>query len=88
MDNFIILIVCFIAGAGAGLGTGFAGMSAALVIGPMLTTFLNVPAYKAVGIGLFSDVLASAVSAYTYKKMAIWISKTVCRCWPPYSHSQ
>jgi uncharacterized membrane protein YfcA len=68
MDNFIILIVCFIAGAGAGLGTGFAGMSAALVIGPMLTTFLNVPAYEAVGIGLFSDVLASAVSAYTYKK--------------------
>lgn len=27
-----------------------------------------VPAYEAVGIGLISDVLASAVSAYTYKK--------------------
>jgi uncharacterized protein len=26
------LIVCFIAGIGAGLGTGFAGMSAAAVI--------------------------------------------------------
>ena len=32
-------IVCFIAGIGAGLGTGFAGMSAAAVISPMLITF-------------------------------------------------
>ena len=62
------IIVCFIAGAGAGIGTGFAGMSAAAVIGPMLITFLGVPAYHAVGIGLISDVLASLVSAYTYKK--------------------
>ena len=62
------IIVCFIAGAGAGLGTGFAGMSAAAVIGPMLITFLGMPAYTAVGIGLASDVLASAISAYTYKK--------------------
>ena len=41
---------------------------AAAVIGPMLITFLGVPAYDAVGIGLISDVLASLVSAYTYKK--------------------
>lgn len=61
-------IVCFIAGIGAGLGTGFAGMSAAAVISPMLITFLNMPAYEAVGIALASDVLASAVSAYTYGK--------------------
>ena len=54
------------AGIGAGLGTGFAGMSAAAVISPMLITFLDVPAYSAVGIALASDVLASAVSAYTY----------------------
>ena len=60
------LLVCFIAGAGAGLGTGFAGMSAAAVISPMLITFLGVDAYEAVGIALASDVLASAVSAYTY----------------------
>lgn len=51
---------------GAGLGTGFAGMSAAAVISPMLITFLGMPAYEAVGIALASDVLASAVSAYTY----------------------
>ena len=62
------VIVCFMAGLGAGLGTGFAGMSAAAVISPMLITFLGFPAYEAVGIALASDVLASAVSAYTYKK--------------------
>ncbi len=61
-------IICFIAGIGAGLGTGFAGMSAAAVISPMLITFLDMPAYEAVGIALASDVLASAVSAYTYGK--------------------
>ena len=62
------IIICFLAGMGAGLGTGFAGMSAAAVISPMLITFLGIPAYEAVGIALASDVLASAVSAYTYKK--------------------
>ncbi|MCM1325663.1 MAG: sulfite exporter TauE/SafE family protein [Bacteroidales bacterium] len=61
-------LICFIAGIGAGLGTGFAGMSAAAVISPMLITFLGLPAYEAVGIALASDVLASAVSAYTYGK--------------------
>lgn len=61
-------LICFIAGIGAGLGTGFAGMSAAVVISPMLIVFLGLPAYGAVGIALASDVLASAVSAYTYGK--------------------
>lgn len=61
-------IVCLIAGAGAGFGTGLAGMSAAAVISPMLITFLHVNAYEAVGIALASDVLASAASAYTYKR--------------------
>lgn len=62
------IIVTFFAGMGAGLGTGFAGLSAAAVITPMLVTFLHVDPYMAVGIALSSDVLASAVSAYTYKK--------------------
>ena len=62
------IIVCLIAGAGAGFGTGLAGLSAAAVISPMLITFLDVNAYEAVGIALASDVLASAASAYTYKK--------------------
>ncbi len=68
MDFFIAFLICFVAGIGAGLGTGFAGMSAAAVISPMLITFLGIPAYEAVGIALASDVLASAVSAYTYGK--------------------
>ncbi len=62
------VIVTFFAGMGAGLGTGFAGMSAAVVISPMLITFLHMEPYMAVGIALSSDVLASAVSAYTYGK--------------------
>ena len=62
------IIVCLIAGAGAGFGTGLAGMSAAAVIAPMLVTFLQVKPYEAVGIALASDVLASAASAHTYKK--------------------
>lgn len=61
-------IICFAAGIGAGLGTGFAGMSAAAVISPMLITFLHMEPYEAVGIALASDVLASAVSAYIYGK--------------------
>lgn len=68
MKIWIILLVTFFAGMGAGLGTGFAGMSAAAVISPMLITFLNMDPYLAVGIALSSDVLASAVSAYTYGK--------------------
>lgn len=60
------LLICLLAGLGAGLGTGFAGMSAAAVVSPMLITFLDIPAYQAVGIALASDVLASAASAYTY----------------------
>lgn len=66
MDLLIKFLVCFVAGIGAGLGTGFAGMSAAAVISPMLITFLGMDPYEAVAIALASDVLASAVSAYTY----------------------
>lgn len=64
----IKFLVCLIAGLGAGFGTGLAGLSAAAVISPMLITFLNVRPYEAVGIALASDVLASAVSAWTYRK--------------------
>ena len=68
MQYVITVLVCLLAGMGAGLGTGFAGMSAAAVITPILVTFLDVEPYAAVGIALASDVLASAVSAYTYGK--------------------
>lgn len=68
MHLLFTIIVTFFAGMGAGLGTGFAGMSAAAVISPILITFLDIDPYMAVGIALSSDVLASAVSAYTYGK--------------------
>lgn len=67
-DLLWTILITFFAGMGAGLGTGFAGMSAAAVISPMLITFLGMEPYMAVGIALSSDVLASAVSAYTYGK--------------------
>ena len=68
MSILTTVLVTFFAGMGAGLGTGFAGMSAAAVISPMLITFLGIEPYMAVGIALSSDVLASAISAYTYHK--------------------
>lgn len=67
-ELFYKILICFLAGAGAGMGIGFAGMSAATVISPMLITFLHLPAYNAIGIALGSDVLASASSACTYAK--------------------
>ena len=39
------LIVYFLAGMGAGIGTGLAGLSAAAVISPMLITFLHFDPY-------------------------------------------
>ncbi len=66
--TWIEVVVCIFAGIGAGVGTGFAGLSAAAFISPMLVAFLGYDAYSAVGIALISDVLASAVSAYTYGK--------------------
>ena len=62
------VIICILAGLGAGVGTGFAGMSAAAVISPMLITFLHMDPYMAIGIALASDVLASAASAVTYAR--------------------
>ena len=57
MELLFQVSICFFAGMGAGLGTGFAGMSAAAVITPMLVTFLGMEPYAAVGIALASDVL-------------------------------
>ena len=69
MHDFLIkLLVCFVAGMGAGVGTGLSGLSAAAIISPMLITFLGMDSYMAVGIALASDILASAISAYTYAK--------------------
>ena len=46
MELFIKIVVCFFAGMGAGLGTGFAGLSAAAVVSPMLITILHMNAFN------------------------------------------
>ena len=79
MSLLLTVFVTFFAGMGAGLGTGFAGLSAAAVISPMLITFLGI--WIAYDGGRYrpcpADVLASAISAYTYRtKIRIWTSKT------------
>ena len=45
MNILLTIAVTFFAGMGAGLGTGFAGMSAAAVISPMLITFLKMDSH-------------------------------------------
>lgn len=63
--QFIIYIA---AGLGAGVVTGLAGLSAAVVITPLLTSVCGWSGYDAVTVALASDVLASLLSAYTYYK--------------------
>ena len=60
MNVLYLVLVTFFAGMGAGLGTGFAGMSAAAVITPVLVTFLDFEPYTAVGIALSSDEIGRA----------------------------
>ena len=49
MSILFTIFVTFFAGMGAGLGTGFAGLSAAAVISPMLITFLHMDPYMGRG---------------------------------------
>ena len=62
-----------IAALGAGIGTGFAGLSAATVMVPILIVLCpsfsgETGAYQATAIALASDILGSAVTTYTYAK--------------------
>ena len=66
--SFFEIFICILSGALAGIGTGFAGLSAATFVSPMLVFFLGVDIYEAVCIALASDVLASAVSSITYAR--------------------
>ena len=75
MELLFQVSICFFAGMGAGLGTGFAGMSAAAVITPMLVTFLGMEPYAAVGIALASDVLA--YQPIPMERIRIWMLRTV-----------
>ncbi|MCR5594398.1 MAG: sulfite exporter TauE/SafE family protein [Lachnospiraceae bacterium] len=63
-----VIMVSVISGLFAGFGTGFAGLSAAVFIAPMLIAFLKVDSFSAIGIALASDVLASVASACNYRR--------------------
>ena len=77
MNMLLTIIVTFFAGMGAGLGTGFAGMSAAAVISPMLITFLGMDPYMAVGIALSRTFLQVRCRRIHTEKIKISISETV-----------
>lgn len=64
----MIWIAYILAGLGAGVVTGLAGLSAAVVITPVLVSICGWASYDAVTVALASDVLASLLSAYTYYK--------------------
>lgn len=62
-----------VAAAGAGIGTGMAGLSAATVMVPILIVLCpsfggEYGAYQATAIALASDILGSAVTTVTYAK--------------------
>lgn len=67
-EIFLKLLVCFIAGLLAGVGTGFVGMSAAVAITPLIMGFLGVEHFPATAIALASDVLASLMAAIMYRR--------------------
>ena len=62
-----------IASLAAGVGTGLVGLSAATVMVPMLIVLCpyftgETGVYQATAVALASDILGSAVAAYTYAK--------------------
>ena len=64
----MLYFIYIIAGLGAGIVTGLAGLSAAVVITPFLVSICGWEGYDAVTVALASDVLASLLSSYTYYK--------------------
>lgn len=64
----MLYIIYILAGLGAGIVTGLAGLSAAVIITPMLVSLCGWASYDAVTVALASNVLASLLSAYTYYK--------------------
>ena len=64
----MLYLVYILAGAGAGVVTGLAGLSAAVVITPLLVSLCGWQSYDAVTVALAADVLASLLTAWTYYK--------------------
>lgn len=61
-------VVYIAAGLGAGVVTGLAGLSAAVVITPLLVSACGWDSYNATTVALAADVLASMLTAITYAK--------------------
>ena len=77
MNLLFTIIVTFFAGMGAGLGTGFAGMSAAAVISPMLITFLgDGPLYGGRHCPFLGCAGQCGVCLHLPQKQKTWISRT------------
>ena len=76
MKLLLTIVVTFFAGMGAGLGTGFAGMSAAAVISPMLITFLGMDPYMAVALPCPPMYWPAPSPPTPIIKTKIWTSKT------------
>ena len=64
----MLYLVYILAGVGAGVVTGLAGLSAAVVITPLLVSLCGWQSYDAVTVALAADVLASLLTAWTYYK--------------------
>ena len=64
----MLYLVYILAGVGAGVVTGLAGLSAAVVITPLLVGVCGWQGYDAVTVALAADVLASLLTAWTYYK--------------------
>ena len=64
----MIWVIYLLAGLGAGIVTGLAGLSAAVVITPLLVGICGWDSYDAVTVALASDVLASMLTANAYRK--------------------
>ena len=64
----MLYLVYILAGAGAGVVTGLAGLSTAVVITPLLVSVCEWQSYDAVTVALAAVVLASLLTAYTYYK--------------------
>ena len=69
-------IICLLAGLGAGLGTGFAGMSAAAVISPMLIAFYIWMPVRQLESHLPAMSLRAQFPLILMEKIRILISKT------------
>ena len=64
----MLYFVYILAGIGAGVVTGLAGLSTAVVVTPLLVSICGWNSYDAVTVALASDVLASVLTSYTYYK--------------------